>query len=64
MDENLKIFPKLSKDIFKDLEEINFLAKPNVDLQNVKKIYPHMAFSNLSNTTINFIFRDAINNYN
>ena len=55
MTENLKIFPKLSKDIFKDLEEINFLAKPNVDLQNVKKIYPHMSFSNLSNTTINFI---------
>jgi|TARA_R110000824_G_scaffold668_12_gene4155 hypothetical protein len=49
--DNLVIWSKFSLDIFKELDEVNYVATPDVDLTNVSSLYPNSKFSNISTTT-------------
>jgi len=46
-----KTFSNFSKDIFKELNETNFISQPDVQLSKVRLLYPHMKFNHITPNT-------------
>ena len=53
--ENMKTFSKFSPDIFKELDDINYLAQPDANLSKVRMMYPEITFNHISNETKKFL---------
>jgi hypothetical protein len=53
--ENMKIFSKFSPDIFKELDDTNYLAQLDTNLHKVRLLYPEITFNHISNETQNFL---------